>query len=328
MRKLRVIGSSPDFDELILSNKPRGRAGTHAVAIDRKLLDVLQKAVYGRRDAAKSERGHAPARIESESKLPPREIQRLLRAGQSLGQVARQSGMTEEYVEQFLTPVLYERAGAIQDAQALFQEKARLGPSSLPLGEAVAANLTARRVSLDEEAFADAWTASRQEGQPWVVGITFPFRGRARTARWRFEPRARTLEPANKLAADVGWIASSRAQAYVASKNGSKAEDGKAAAKRPARKRATRKKPTSRRKPASKKKPARKKTARRKPAARKAASRKRKTSARRKAAPRKKAASRKKATPRRRAASRKPARRKASPRKAAARGRSTKRRRR
>ena len=60
MRKLRVIGSSPDFDELILSNKPRGRTGSHVVAIDKRLLDVLQKAVYGRRDQAKPAH-HMPA---------------------------------------------------------------------------------------------------------------------------------------------------------------------------------------------------------------------------------------------------------------------------
>ena len=298
MRKLRVVGSSDDFDELILSNKPRGRAGTHAVAIDKRLLDVLQQAVYGRREAAKNERRQAAAsaaRIETDSKLPLREIQQLLRAGQTLAQVARKAGVTEEYVEQFLTPVLYERAGAIQDAQALFQEKARLGPSSLPLGESVAANLAARRVNLDEEALADAWTASRQEGQPWVVSLTFPFRGRARTARWRFEPRARTLEPANKLAVDVGWIASGRAQTYVASKNGSKAE-------RTTAKRAPRKKPAKRR---VAKKPARRKTASRKPARRKPASRKkparRKPAVRRKP-PRKKTAARRKAAPRKRAA--------------------------
>ena len=316
MRKLRVIGSSPDFDELILSNKPRDRAGTHSVAIDKRLLDVLQKAVYGRREAAKNERrAHAPARIESESKLPLREIQQLLRAGQSLGQVARKAGVTEEYVEQFLTPVLYERAGAIQDAQALFQEKARLGQSSLPLGEAVAANLSARRVNLDEEALADAWTASRQEGQPWVVGVTFPFRGRARTARWRFEPRSHTLEPANKLAADVGWIASSRAQAYLAARNGSKAEAGGKTAAKPARKRVTRKKPARKRKAVAKKPTRRRKAVSRKPARRKPA--RRKPAARKKAVSRKPA--RKKTAPRRKAASRKTG---------AARGRSTRKRRR
>src|SRR5205807_767123 len=191
------------------------------VAIDRRLLDVLQKAVYGRRDRAKPQH-HMPARIEIESKRPLREIQQFLRAGQSPAQVARAAGVTEEYVEQFLTPVLYERAGVIQDAQALYQEKQRLGPSSLPLGEAVAANLVSRRVRLDEDALADAWMATRQEGQPWIVSLIFPFRGRARTARWRFDPRTRSLEPANKLAIDVGWIGGSRSRAQVPSPNGSK----------------------------------------------------------------------------------------------------------
>ena len=134
MRKLRVLGSSEDFEELILSNKPRGRTGSHVVAIDKRLLEVLQKAVYGRRDSVRV-KPVVPAKPEIESKLPLKEIQQALRAGQSPGQIARAAGVTEEYVEQFLTPVLYERAGVIADAQALFQEKQRLGPSSLPLGE-------------------------------------------------------------------------------------------------------------------------------------------------------------------------------------------------
>jgi hypothetical protein len=308
VRKLRVIGSSEDFEELILSNKPKGRTGSHVVAIDKRLLDVLQKAVYGRRDQARV-RPVVPAKPEIESKLPLKEIQQSLRAGQSPAQIARAAGVTEEYVEQFLTPVLYERAGVIADAQALFQEKQRLGPSSLPLGEAVAANLASRRVRLDEEGLADAWTATRQEGQPWVVSLTFPFRGRARTARWRFDQRTHFLEPANKLAVEVGWIGGSRARAYIASANGSKSEK-KATGKKTARKKTSARKPTSRRKPA-KRKPARKKATRR-PTSRKPA--RRKPAARRKPV-RKKAAPRKKTT--RRPASRRPARRKP-----AARGRS------
>ena len=299
VRNLRVIGSSDDFEELILSNKPRGKTGSHTVPIDKRLLDVLQKAVYGRRDSARV-KPVVPEKPEIESKLPLKEIQQSLRAGQSPAQIARAAGVSEEYVEQFLTPVLYERAGVIADAQALFQEKARLGPSSLPLGEAVAANLTSRRVRLDEEGLADAWTATRREGERWVVSLTFSFRGRARTARWRFDQRTHSLEPANKLAVDVGWIGGSRARAYISSANGSKSEK-KATAKKTTRKKPARKKPA--RKPASRRKPVKRKPARKK-AARRPASRR---SARRKPV-RKKSSPRKKST--RRPTSRKPARRK------------------
>jgi DUF3071 family protein len=328
VRKLRVIGSSEDFDELILSNKPKGRQGSHVVAIDKRLLDVLQKAVYGRRDQAKADK-RMPARIESDSKLPPREIQRFLRAGRSLAQVAREAGMSEEYVEQFLTPVLYERAGVIQEAQGVYQEKQRLGPSSLPLGEAVAANLTSRRVHLDEDALADAWSASRQEGQPWVVSLTFPFRGRARTARWRFDQRTRSLEPVNKLAVDVGWITGGRARAAASSPNGSKPNVRKSTRKGAARKKvarkATKRKAAPKRKAVTRRKPAarRKATGRRKSAARKKAAPRRKPAARRKPA-RRKAATRKPAS-RRKAATRKPARRKPARRKATTRKRARRR---
>ena len=93
--------------------------------------------------------------------------------------------------------------------------------------------------------------ATRQEGQPWIVSLIFPFRGRARTARWRFDQRTRSLEPANKLAIDVGWIGGSRSRAQVPSPNGSKPA-AKAGKKKRAREKTARKK-TSARKPATRK---------------------------------------------------------------------------
>ncbi|HVL32485.1 MAG TPA: septation protein SepH, partial [Actinomycetota bacterium] len=210
MVKLRVIGTSADNAELILSNKKKGRTGSHAVAIDKRLLGVLQKAVYARRQmTAEDENGDRSIRASRpaiEPKIPPREIQRLLRAGMSPQHVAREAEVDLEYVDQFLQMVLYERAGIVGEAQQLYLEKSRLGPSSLPLGDAVRTNLNIRRVRMSEEQFAASWTATRQEGQPWSVIFAFPFRGRTRKATWRFDPRARTMVAANKLAADMGWV--------------------------------------------------------------------------------------------------------------------------
>ncbi|MGZ4143127.1 MAG: septation protein SepH [Actinomycetota bacterium] len=290
MKRLRVIGSSEDNDELVLSNKPKGRVGSHIVAIDKRLLDVLQNAMYARRGEGRSER--PPQRAEPASAIPPREIQRHLRAGYTATHVARLAGVSEEYVEQFLTPVLYERRGVIADAQSLYLEKQRLGRSHLPLGEAVLANLALRRVRFDEDTLADAWSASRQEGQPWTIGLAFPFRGRTRTARWRFDQRARTLEPANKLAADVGWISNGKG-AHAPLVAVGAAQPGATTRRKTVRRKKAGGKKTARRKPAARKagkrSPARKKSVKRKPVAREAAKRK---PAKRKPAKRKPAARR------------------------------------
>ena len=51
MIKLRVVGASDDNEKLILSNKPRGKKGSHVVSIDKRLLDALSDAMYSRREA-------------------------------------------------------------------------------------------------------------------------------------------------------------------------------------------------------------------------------------------------------------------------------------
>lgn len=290
MIKLRVVGSSEDHAELILSNKPRGKRGTHTVAIDKKLLGVLQDAVYGRRQLDKNAAATARAlEPRMEPRIPPREIQRQLRAGLSPARVARAAAVDEAYVDQFYPPILYERAGVIQDAHVLHLEKPRLGRSGLPLGEAVEANLAARRVALGGEALANAWTATRQDGQPWTILLTFPFRGRSRTARWRYDARTRELTPANKLAADVGWVApgarpstakTASTRPAVRRAPARKRTAKKTVRKPPAKKRAPARKRTAKKRAPARKRPA-KKTARKRPAARRAPARKRAAARRR-----------------------------------------------
>lgn len=335
--RLRVVGSSEDHSELILSNKPRGKRGSHKVVIDKKLLDVLQEAVYGRRElereAVRAQRALEP---RAEPKIPPREIQRQLRAGASPAEVARAAGVDEAYVDQFYPPIVYERVGVIQDAHELHQEKPRLGPSKLPLGDAVEVNLAARRVNMSEEALTNAWSATRKDGQPWTILFTFPFRGRSRTARWRYDPRVRELTPQNKIAIDVGWVSPSARvtpaqRANAASARASSSRQPTASRKPAGKTRAgTKKKPKKR---AARKRTPPKRTAKKRAApkrtAKKRAAPKRKAAAKKRAAPKrtaKKTASRRKPATRRKAATRTPSRRRSAAKKPARRPTATRRR--
>ena len=208
MIKLRVVGTTPDGDALLLSNKPKGRKGSHQLAIDGRLIAVLEGVFDERRSSRRPalQSKSLPTAVEP-PRVPPRELQRMLRAGQSVAQVARSTGASEEYIEQFYPPVLYERDGVIRDAQGLSIEKSRLGISGLPLGDAVLRNLVQRRVRLDEDDLARAWSATRRDGEPWQVTLTFPFRGRSHRAVWTYDPRTREIEPSNKVALDIGWVA-------------------------------------------------------------------------------------------------------------------------
>ncbi|MGH2669287.1 MAG: septation protein SepH, partial [bacterium] len=209
VNKLRVVGSSADLESLVLaSRKTKGRRGSHVLPIDDRLFRVLEDVVRKRRA---KEKGSQPVkRPPSEPKLAPREVQRLLRAGRPVDQVAKAAGMDPAWVERFLGPVLDERDVAIQDFRRARLEKPRLGVSGVPLGEAVARNLRARRVRMSDEEVNAAWGASRLETQPWVISLTFSNRGREQRATWRYDPRTGEVTAANRLGADLGWVADGR----------------------------------------------------------------------------------------------------------------------
>ena len=304
MIELRVVGSSDDQSFLLLSDTPRGKRGRFVVPIDRDLLAILQAAVYARRDGNRREvLEEAPGDSSPTSlpapKVPPREIQRLLRAGMSVERVADVLDCDEDLVERFLTPILYERSGVIKDIQRLSIEKSRLGESGLSVFDAIESNLATRRIRLTEDKYFDSWDATREEGQPWKLTFTFDFRGR-QTARFEYDPRTGDLDPMNKVALDIAWVPEGTEKPNIP----------------PPMPAGTRRKPAGR-KAAPKRKPAARKAApKRKAAAAKRKPAARKPAAKRVAAKRKPAA--KKTTPKRKPAARKPAARKAAPKRAAA----------
>ena len=238
-------------------------------AIDDKLFRVLEDVVRKRKSQEKGE--PAPKKPSAEPKLPPREVQRLLRAGRSVEQVARSAGMDVAWVQRFLGPVLDERTIAIQDLQRARLEKPRLGISRATLGDSVIRNLRARRAKITEEELADMWDASRVDGAPWTVSLTFPYRGRQQRAIWRYDPHRREVTSANRLGSDLGWVSDSRRARAAAPKPATatrKKATRKKTTRKPARKPARKATRKATRKPA--RKPARKTAARRAPAKRRA----------------------------------------------------------
>ena len=270
--KLRLVGASTDLDHLVFTSQKKGRRGSHVAEIDEKLFRVLEDVVRKRRSKQKGE--PEEKKPSAESKLPPREVQRLLRAGRSVEQVARSAGVDVAWVQRFLGPVLDERTIAIQDLQKARLEKPRLGISGAPLGESVTRNLRSRRVKITDDELADAWDASRVNGQPWVVSLTFPYRGRAQKAVWRFDPHGREVTSANRLGSDLGWVPDSR-RASTARVPATKppARRKKAAGRKPAKRKpvATRRGPARRRPTATR----RTATKRRAPATRRSATKRR-----------------------------------------------------
>jgi len=286
--KLKLVGASTDLEHLVFSTKKSGRRGSHLVAIDDKMFRVLEDVVRKRKAKAKGE-PLPPKKPAAEPKLAPREVQRLLRAGRPVETVARMAGMDVAWVERFIGPVLDERTIAIQASQRARLEKQRLGLSGSSLGDSVARNLRARRVKITDDELADAWDASRVDSQPWVISLTFTYRGREQRATWRYDPHTREIMAVNRLGSDLGWVSDSRrasasrpARPRAAAKKSATKRKGapkrKGATKRkgaPKRKAATKRRPGPKRKSATKRRTATKRTpaARRRPAAKRRARR-------------------------------------------------------
>jgi hypothetical protein len=138
------------------------------------------------------------------STLSPREIQALLRAGQSPRVVAGTANTDEAWVLRWLPPIEAEREEVLRSLQRAQVVKPRLGPSHDRFGEAVRRNLVAKHV--DPSAPTVRWFAARPEGDDaWTVTLRYRSRNKAQKATWRFWAETGDVVPVNKLAAELAW---------------------------------------------------------------------------------------------------------------------------
>lgn len=246
------------------------------------------------------------------SRLSPAEIQTLLRAGRGVRSVAKQADVPVDWVRRLAAPIEAERLGVVTQLFQSFQERTRLGRSSVPVGPAIVENLRDKGVRFPERVIEEGWSATRTDGRVWRVRFTYESRGRNQRADWRFDPQTRTVEAVNTLATELGFRSpedsdgtSASAAAGIAAAMRPRAIRGRSAAGEPAPKgsgaRAGRGRGAkgrggggTRKKPAAKKAGAKKSSATRKKAGsgKKAAGRQRTTG--KKAGGRKKASGKKK----------------------------------
>lgn len=173
MAQLRFTAVHEDGDHLVLSS-PEGTE--FLLPVDERLRAALRQ---------RSRAVDAPA-----TPLRPRDVQAMIRAGQSPEEVAEITGWPAERVARFEAPILAERAHISRTAQAA-HVRGRAVEGVLPtLGARVEERLTVRGVDTDNT----SWDASRPEGGRWTVLISFVAGQRQRSAAWRFDPVARTVE--------------------------------------------------------------------------------------------------------------------------------------
>lgn len=126
-------------------------------------------------------------------KVPPREIQQLIRAGHTIDEVVAQTGADRETVERFEAPIIAERGYIVEQARAvpvrLQQQVDPLSSEASNFGVAIDARLE------QLEARQVRWDAWRDPETGWHVGLNFVTGDVERHALWKFDTKAHSLRP-------------------------------------------------------------------------------------------------------------------------------------
>ena len=235
---LRPVGVSEDGSRLILARRANAKNGGFRLLIDDELIEKIREAhrlslearaaAELENDPPAEEESPAPApapdpqpaprgrQLPPEARLvdhlPPsqltvKEVQALLRRGQTVASIAKKAGVKESWVERFEGPIIWERAGIADRAKRATLVRTRSGPSALPLGEAVLTNLRSKNVDLDQNEFDSAWTSvMRANRRWWMIQFTYFSRGRTHRPRWEFDPEENEIIALDNLANDLGWV--------------------------------------------------------------------------------------------------------------------------
>lgn len=321
MQQLHLVGFTADNRGLIFSARKGSKSGGFVVTLDDKLIARVDEMI-ARREAEEADSG---ASSRPKSSLSPREIQARLRAGRTIAQVAREAGVDEEWVARWAAPILAEQAQVVERAEGLTMEKSRVGPSAVPLGEAVRWNMADKGIVFTDAGWAGSWDAFHLRDNSWMVRFTYQYRRATHQAEWEVDTREATVVSRNRQATELGYVAPGRRRprmprSTIAALQSAPVQEVRSAADTPpsgggSAGRSTGTKKTSAKKTGAKKSGVTKKTAAKKAAAKKAAEKRAaaKKAAEKRAAARKAAA--KKAA--KKAAAKKSTRRKATSKKTA-----------
>ncbi|MEY4366666.1 MAG: hypothetical protein RLZ28_81 [Actinomycetota bacterium] len=180
MEDLRLLAIEHDFVLLESSSGEKFR-----VALDENL-----------RRAARQDRPLTAI----ESSVSPREVQDLVRSGQSIDDVVAKTGAPLSYVEKFAAPVLDEISHILKSALAV-----RLSLSNDRFGEPTQIEFGALiREKLDSLGASDAaWTARKVEGGSWQIRCDFQLQSNGSLAIWSFDLRRSGLSPENEVALNL-----------------------------------------------------------------------------------------------------------------------------
>lgn len=129
--------------------------------------------------------------------ISPREIQDLVRSGLSAADVANSHSVPLDYVEKFALTVVDEIGHIIASAKTvrISVEADRYSEATqLEFGEILEGRLR------KADATNIHWSATKLEGEPWMVSVSYLSAHDNRTANWSFDQRKLVLSPENESA--------------------------------------------------------------------------------------------------------------------------------
>lgn len=156
----------------------------------------------------------APEAVEASRSLPepdplyatplsmrPNEIQARIRAGATTAELAEEMGVAESRLDSYAHPVLLERAQVAEAAKQSHPVRED-GPAKQTLLEILATSFAARGHSISDA----AWDATREQGDTWVVHVTWQAGLTENEALWSFKRSMGSpaqTEARNGMAADL-----------------------------------------------------------------------------------------------------------------------------
>ena len=123
-----------------------------------------------------------------EPSISIKEIQRLLRTGQTSEQISREYNVSFEKIERFAGPILSERIYIIDQAQQIVVRK-EIDRDPVTLIQTITSRLAPRGI----DASTLSWDTWRLENGTWTVELHYPQTGGVGVAQWSFDPLLRSL---------------------------------------------------------------------------------------------------------------------------------------
>ncbi|PHX69404.1 MAG: hypothetical protein CK523_04440 [Actinobacteria bacterium] len=117
-----------------------------------------------------------------------KEVQRLLRAGQTTEQIARDNNISIEKIERFAGPIISERIYIIDQAQQIAIRKEG-GRDPVTLLGVVISRLAPRNIDSSEL----SWDSWRLEDGTWTIELHYPNNTGVGIAQWNFDATLRTV---------------------------------------------------------------------------------------------------------------------------------------